>query len=105
MLHFMSMRFAQKLKKLSYKRRNESRVRRFVIFFFCTSKGIAVRVYCLQTAYPASTFRSGSGTAIYIYAHLDYGSKITSAQAMETGPALPESGNFGSRWEDGEVPI
>ena len=26
--------------------------------------GIAVRVYCLQTAYPSSTFRSGSGTAI-----------------------------------------
>ena len=40
-----------------------------------------------------------------IYAHLDYSSKITSAQAMETGLALPESGDFGSRWEDGEIQI
>lgn len=42
-------------------------------------------------------------TTANIYAHLDYKSKITSAQAMETGLALPESGNFGSRWEDGEA--
>ena len=33
------------------------------------------------------------------YAHLDYSSKITSAQAMETGLELPESGNFTSKWE------
>ena len=39
-------------------------------------------------------------TTANIYAHLDYKSKITSAQAMETGLALPESGNFTSRWED-----
>ena len=31
-------------------------------------------------------------------AHLDYKSKITSAQAMETGLALPEGGDFESRW-------
>ena len=37
-------------------------------------------------------------TTANIYAHLDYKSKITSAQAMETGLALPEGGNFGSRW-------
>ena len=36
-----------------------------------------------------------------IYAHLDYKSKITSAQAMETGLALPEGGDFGSRWREG----
>jgi integrase len=44
-------------------------------------------------------------TTANIYAHLDYSSKITSAQAMETGLALPESGNFGSRWENGETQI
>lgn len=44
-------------------------------------------------------------TTANIYAHLDYSSKITSAQAMETGLALPESGDFGSRWEDGEAQI
>lgn len=37
-------------------------------------------------------------TTANIYAHLDYKSKITSAQAMETGLALPEGGNFSSRW-------
>ena len=37
-------------------------------------------------------------TTANIYAHLDYKSKITSAQAMETGVALPEGGDFGSRW-------
>lgn len=42
-------------------------------------------------------------TTANIYAHLDYKSKLSSAQAMETGLALPESGNFGSRWEDGEA--
>ena len=37
-------------------------------------------------------------TTANIYAHLDYKSKITSAQVMETGLALPEGGDFGSRW-------
>ena len=37
-------------------------------------------------------------TTANIYAHLDYKSKITSAQAMETGLALPEGGNFSSCW-------
>ena len=46
---------------------------------------------------------SDFSTTANIYAHLDYSSKITSAKAMETGLALPESGDFGSRWEDGEV--
>lgn len=40
-------------------------------------------------------------TTANIYAHLDYKSKITSAQAMETGLALPEDGDFGSRWREG----
>ena len=40
-------------------------------------------------------------TTANIYAHLDYKSKITSAQAMETGLVLPESGDFGSRWREG----
>ena len=38
-------------------------------------------------------------TTANIYAHLDYSSKITSAQAMETGLELPENGNFTSKWE------
>ena len=41
---------------------------------------------------------SDIGTTANIYSHLDYKSKITSAQAMETGLALPEGGDFGSRW-------
>ena len=40
-------------------------------------------------------------TTANIYVHLDYKSKITSAQAMETGLALPEGGDFGSRWREG----
>ena len=40
-------------------------------------------------------------TTANIYAHLDDKSKITSAQAMETGLALPEGGDFGSRWREG----
>lgn len=40
-------------------------------------------------------------TTANIYAHLDYKSKITSAQAMETGLALPDGGDFGSRWREG----
>ena len=39
-------------------------------------------------------------TTADIYAHLDYRSKITLAQGMETGLALPESGNFGSKWSN-----
>ena len=34
-----------------------------------------------------------------IYAHLDYSSKLSSAQAMVIGMPLPEAGDFGSRWE------
>ena len=40
-------------------------------------------------------------TTANIYAHLDYKFKITSAQAMETGLALPEGGDFESRWREG----
>ncbi len=40
-------------------------------------------------------------TTANIYAHLDYKSKITSAQKMETGLALPEGSDFGSRWREG----
>ena len=44
-------------------------------------------------------------TTANISAHLDYSSKSTSAPAMETGLELPESGDFGSRWENGETQI
>ena len=33
------------------------------------------------------------------YAHLDYSSKISSAQAMEKGVTLPEVAGLGSRWQ------
>lgn len=36
------------------------------------------------------------------YAHLDYSSKISSAQARETGLALPEGGSFESKWKVAE---
>ncbi len=38
-------------------------------------------------------------TTANIYAHLDYSSKLSSAQAMVSGMPLPEAGDFGSRWE------
>ena len=42
---------------------------------------------------------SDFSTTANIYAHLDYTSKITSAQAMEGGITLPSS-QFSSRWTD-----
>lgn len=41
---------------------------------------------------------SDFSTTANIYAHLDYSSKISSAEAMENGLTLPESGGFGNRW-------
>lgn len=43
---------------------------------------------------------SDFSTTANIYAHLDYRSKISSAQAMESGLQLPGTGNFTSRWRD-----
>ena len=43
---------------------------------------------------------SDFSTTANIYAHLDYRSKISSAQAMEQGMLLPRSDDFGSCWED-----
>lgn len=37
-------------------------------------------------------------TTANIYAHLDYSSKLSSAQAMENGLQLPVTGSFTSRW-------
>ena len=37
-------------------------------------------------------------TTANIYAHLDFSAKLTSAQAMENGLMLPESGDFSSKW-------
>ena len=37
-------------------------------------------------------------TTANIYAHLDYSSKLSSAQAMESGLQLPGTGSFASRW-------
>lgn len=49
---------------------------------------------------------SDFSTTANIYAHLDYTSKLSSAKAMVSGMALPESVNFGSKWteisDDGE---
>ena len=44
---------------------------------------------------------SDFSTTANIYAHLDYTSKLSSAKAMVSGMALPESVNFGSKW--GEI--
>ncbi|MDL2233231.1 site-specific integrase [Ruminococcaceae bacterium OttesenSCG-928-L11] len=41
---------------------------------------------------------SDFSTTANVYAHLDYSSKISSAQAMEKGIALPESPGFESKW-------
>ena len=41
---------------------------------------------------------SDFSTTANIYAPLDYRSKLSSAQAMETGLPLPETGDFTSRW-------
>lgn len=46
---------------------------------------------------------SDFSTTANIYAHLDYSSKITSAQAMENGLSLPASGGFESRWNDSKA--
>ncbi len=43
---------------------------------------------------------SDFSTTANIYAHLDYRSKIFSAQATEQGMLLPRSDDFGSRWEN-----
>ena len=43
---------------------------------------------------------SDFSTTANIYAHLDYRSKISSAQAMEKGMQLPDSKGFNSRWLD-----
>ena len=42
---------------------------------------------------------SDFSTTANIYAHLDYSSKLSSAQAMVSGMALPETVDFGSKWE------
>lgn len=41
---------------------------------------------------------SDFSTTANIYAHLDYTSKLSSAQAMVSGMPLPEAGDFGSKW-------
>ena len=51
---------------------------------------------------------SDFSTTANIYAHLDYSSKLSSAQAMVSGMPLPEVGNFKSKWsnltEEAEAP-
>ena len=42
---------------------------------------------------------SDFSTTANIYAHLDYSSKISSAQAMENGMILPGSNDFESKWD------
>ncbi len=43
---------------------------------------------------------SDFSTTANIYAHLDYSSKLSSAQAMVSGMPLPEAGEFKSKWSD-----
>lgn len=42
---------------------------------------------------------SDFSTTANIYAHLDYTSKLSSAQAMVDGITLPQADHFGSRWD------
>ena len=42
---------------------------------------------------------SDFATTANVYAHLDYTSKLSSAQAMERGITLPTVSNFGSKWD------
>ena len=42
---------------------------------------------------------SDFSTTANIYAHLDYSSKLSSASAMVHGMALPETVNFGNKWQ------
>ena len=42
---------------------------------------------------------SDFSTTANIYAHLDYSSKLSSAQAMVSGMTLPKTVDFGSKWE------
>lgn len=46
---------------------------------------------------------SDFSTTANIYAHLDYSSKLSSAQAMVNGMMLPEAGDFSSRWSEDMV--
>ena len=41
---------------------------------------------------------SDFSTTANIYAHLDYSSKLSSAQAMVSGMPLPETVDFGNKW-------
>lgn len=43
---------------------------------------------------------SDFSTTANIYAHLDYSSKLSSAQAMTAGLLLPEDNSFSSKWAD-----
>ena len=43
---------------------------------------------------------SDFSTTANIYAHLDYSSKLSSAQAMVNGMALPETVDFGNKWAE-----
>ena len=43
---------------------------------------------------------SDFSTTANIYAHLDYSSKISSAQAMVSGMPLPETVDFGNKWAE-----
>lgn len=43
---------------------------------------------------------SDFSTTANIYAHLDYSSKLSSAQAMVGGLPLPDAGGFKSKWSE-----
>ena len=46
---------------------------------------------------------SDFSTTANIYAHLDYSSKLSSAQAMVNGMALPKATDFASKWSESEA--
>ena len=65
----------------------------FMFFLNCVANGVPLKH--IQEWLGHSDFT----TTANIYAHLDYSSKITSAQAMETGLALPVRSDFTSKWD------
>lgn len=63
-------------------------------------KGKVNTAICYATVVEGEAIEQIRRMCDYIYAHLDYRSKISSAQAMEQGMLLPRSDDFGSRWEN-----
>ncbi|MBS7359941.1 MAG: hypothetical protein KIG53_04985 [Oscillospiraceae bacterium] len=88
---------------------------RTCVLCICVSKGEATHTTTLEYSYYGNCYNYEYDGFVFVdemgerlkvnylscvfMNFLDYSSKITSAQSMETGLELPESGNFTSKWE------